>query len=318
MNEEFPVSAGHKLALIKSLPFVHTARRYYRLDGLVRSSDRPRRGRSRPWRSAEKTIKLDYLEELCLPAVSGGGPPGSFFFPSKLARPRRASGGEDRAPDPPLLSGTDSLHARAAVGDAALGRDTLIIDTSNAPCGPGFFPGLRLSEGRFAIDRELPFPPPGGLGGPRLGPSQGKKAAPETGPRPSSGLPRTLRPPKTRPLSLRRGKRVAQRRPPPPPSGGAVRYPLDERGCRWFRHPRCPRLGRASVSDRREGGSGPRRTPLLRPATRERTRGPRARAEKAARPPPPPRASTVFPTTTSDQTRRPAEFKHITKRRKRN
>uniref|UniRef100_A0A8C5N1J9 Uncharacterized protein n=1 Tax=Leptobrachium leishanense TaxID=445787 RepID=A0A8C5N1J9_9ANUR len=40
MNEEFPVSAGHKLALIKSLPFVQTARRYYRLDGLVRSSER--------------------------------------------------------------------------------------------------------------------------------------------------------------------------------------------------------------------------------------------------------------------------------------
>ena len=64
MNEEFPVSASHQLALIKSLPFVHTARRYYRLDGLVRSSDRPRRGRSRSWRSAEKTIKLDYLEEV--------------------------------------------------------------------------------------------------------------------------------------------------------------------------------------------------------------------------------------------------------------
>ncbi|DAA15288.1 TPA: hypothetical protein BOS_23232 [Bos taurus] len=45
MNEEFPVSAGHKLALIKSLPFVLPARRYYRLDGLVRPSDRPRRGR---------------------------------------------------------------------------------------------------------------------------------------------------------------------------------------------------------------------------------------------------------------------------------
>ena len=43
MNEEFPVSASHKLALITSLPFVHTARRYYRLDGLVRSSDWPRR-----------------------------------------------------------------------------------------------------------------------------------------------------------------------------------------------------------------------------------------------------------------------------------
>uniref|UniRef100_A0A452HJG6 Uncharacterized protein n=1 Tax=Gopherus agassizii TaxID=38772 RepID=A0A452HJG6_9SAUR len=39
MNEEFPVSAGQKLMLIKSLPFVHTACRYYRLDGLVRSSD---------------------------------------------------------------------------------------------------------------------------------------------------------------------------------------------------------------------------------------------------------------------------------------
>uniref|UniRef100_A0AAQ4QCW3 Uncharacterized protein n=1 Tax=Gasterosteus aculeatus aculeatus TaxID=481459 RepID=A0AAQ4QCW3_GASAC len=42
MNEEFPVSAVHKLALIKSLPFVHTARRYYRLDGLVRAPRGPR------------------------------------------------------------------------------------------------------------------------------------------------------------------------------------------------------------------------------------------------------------------------------------
>ena len=44
MNEEFPVSASHQLALITSLPFVHTARRYYRLNGLVRSSDWHRRG----------------------------------------------------------------------------------------------------------------------------------------------------------------------------------------------------------------------------------------------------------------------------------
>src|SRR5256885_1979975 len=33
LNEEFPVSASHQLALITSLPFVHTARRYYRLNG---------------------------------------------------------------------------------------------------------------------------------------------------------------------------------------------------------------------------------------------------------------------------------------------
>ena len=39
LNEEFLVNAGHQLALITSLPFVHTARRYYRLNGLVRSSD---------------------------------------------------------------------------------------------------------------------------------------------------------------------------------------------------------------------------------------------------------------------------------------
>ena len=38
-SEEFLISASHQLALITSLPFVHTARRYYRLDGLVRSSD---------------------------------------------------------------------------------------------------------------------------------------------------------------------------------------------------------------------------------------------------------------------------------------
>jgi hypothetical protein len=38
-NEEFLVSASHQLALITSLPFVHTARRYYRLNGLVRLWD---------------------------------------------------------------------------------------------------------------------------------------------------------------------------------------------------------------------------------------------------------------------------------------
>jgi hypothetical protein len=38
-NEEFLVSVSHQLALITSLPFVHTARRYYRLNGLVRPPD---------------------------------------------------------------------------------------------------------------------------------------------------------------------------------------------------------------------------------------------------------------------------------------
>ena len=42
-NEEFLVSASHQLALITSLPFVHTARRSYRLGVLVKCSD------WRPW-----------------------------------------------------------------------------------------------------------------------------------------------------------------------------------------------------------------------------------------------------------------------------
>ncbi|KAK8700970.1 hypothetical protein V6N13_019360 [Hibiscus sabdariffa] len=39
-NEEFLVSASHQLALTTSLPFVHTARRSYRLNGPVKCSDR--------------------------------------------------------------------------------------------------------------------------------------------------------------------------------------------------------------------------------------------------------------------------------------
>jgi hypothetical protein len=40
MNQEFPVSASQQLALITSLPFVHTARRYYRSSDVVRLLDR--------------------------------------------------------------------------------------------------------------------------------------------------------------------------------------------------------------------------------------------------------------------------------------
>ena len=39
VNEEFLVLASHQLAGNLSLPFVHTARRYYRLSGLVRLTD---------------------------------------------------------------------------------------------------------------------------------------------------------------------------------------------------------------------------------------------------------------------------------------
>ena len=39
LNEEFLVNAGHQLVLITSLPFVHTARRTYRLNDSVKLSD---------------------------------------------------------------------------------------------------------------------------------------------------------------------------------------------------------------------------------------------------------------------------------------
>ena len=62
VNQEFPVSASHKLALITSLPFVHTARRYYRLNVLVRYLDRAFGGQ--PPMLSEKTPKLERLEEV--------------------------------------------------------------------------------------------------------------------------------------------------------------------------------------------------------------------------------------------------------------
>jgi hypothetical protein len=40
LNEEFLVSVNHQFALITSLPFVHTARRSYRLGDPVNNLDR--------------------------------------------------------------------------------------------------------------------------------------------------------------------------------------------------------------------------------------------------------------------------------------
>ena len=62
-NEEFLVSASHQLALITSLPFVHTARRYYRLNGSVRPSDCLKASRQRLPQGG-KFVKLGHLEEV--------------------------------------------------------------------------------------------------------------------------------------------------------------------------------------------------------------------------------------------------------------
>ena len=61
-NEEFLVSAVHQTALITSLPFVHTARRSYRLNGPVKSSDGRAGGGFHPRRD-RKLPKPYHLEE---------------------------------------------------------------------------------------------------------------------------------------------------------------------------------------------------------------------------------------------------------------
>ena len=63
INKEFLVSVSHQLALITSLPFVHLAHRYYRLNGLVGSLDLRYHGFIDTM-DAEKLTKLDHLGEI--------------------------------------------------------------------------------------------------------------------------------------------------------------------------------------------------------------------------------------------------------------
>ena len=60
-NEEFLVNVRQQRALITSLPFVHTARRSYRLDVLVKSSDWEWEAATLP--ISEKIFKPSHLEE---------------------------------------------------------------------------------------------------------------------------------------------------------------------------------------------------------------------------------------------------------------
>ena len=62
-NEEFLVSVTHQVALITSLPFVHTARRYYRLNGHSENVGSFLARWQHPARE-ENYVKLDYLEEV--------------------------------------------------------------------------------------------------------------------------------------------------------------------------------------------------------------------------------------------------------------
>ena len=60
-NEEFLVNASHQLALITSLPFVHTARRSYRLDESM--SPLEITSEAFGWNLRSKLCKSVHLEE---------------------------------------------------------------------------------------------------------------------------------------------------------------------------------------------------------------------------------------------------------------
>lgn len=201
----------------------------------------------------------------------------------------------------------------------------MIIDTSNAPCGPGFLPGLRLSEGRSIVNRpgaspgrgwgrrrvellRFPFVPPQGQT-PPIARWQGPWPGPAAEVRRRRAWP---------PLERGPGDRSA-----PGPSRGA--WLRAARGCPWC-PTGCPRARASGALLRgrlsRRGRNPSRRDPGERGRAPPGTGpGPLAPAGVPGLPPPavpPERSGVFFPTTTSDQTWRPAEFKHITKRRKRN
>ena len=172
---------------------------------------------------------------------------------------------------------------------------------------------------------------PGGarLPGPRLGQSQAARAFV---PPSADGRPHLTPQPASAPrCPLPSASAVGGRRPEPPVASGSARV---GRGCRWTTAgspPRCPRLrpggpaSRPGVGFRRAGLSGTgaenrSRAPREPPSQREprRRRGVAVWEARASAPPRPAPRRPPLSTTTSDQTRRPAEFKHITKRRKRN
>ncbi|CAN0109267.1 unnamed protein product [Lampetra planeri] len=158
MNEEFPVSASHKLALIKSLPFVHTARRYYRLDGLVRSSDWPRWGRRLPWGCAEKTIELDCLEEVKVPIERGSGPDPRTLRAETDATPRGGRPGALEWVRPEI--GACALQSAAAPAASGLQGEQPLACWSNVGKGSrqaGSITsgqGLALRAGSVGLGRE--------------------------------------------------------------------------------------------------------------------------------------------------------------------
>jgi hypothetical protein len=98
-NEECLVSASHQLALITSLPFVHTARRSYRLDVLVKRLD---------WRLAAATLSV--AEKFVKPSHLEEGEVVTRFLPLQSTEASAARKGARR--DQKTMSGLKELVGR--------------------------------------------------------------------------------------------------------------------------------------------------------------------------------------------------------------
>ena len=197
----------------------------------------------------------------------------------------------------------------------------MIIDTSNAPCGPGSIPGLRPSEGRL---RSI-----GGLAPPRLGRRRLSGAfVPSSADREAVARGGATAPSPLPPASLSPTVRAARGSGAPPRQVACSVVPSRVRaGLALVR--RVSRAGRNRLCAGRDGGClrGPRsvtaalwRPGGLRPSAVARGGERWARASASLRESRlrSGRTDQTASLTTSDRTRRPAEFKHITKRRKRN
>lgn len=88
-NEEFLVSASHQLALTTSLPFVHTARRSYRLNGPVRISDCADAGGSPPVTLSEVFRTLSFRGRRSRNKVSVGEPAEGSLHTRNRGKPPR-------------------------------------------------------------------------------------------------------------------------------------------------------------------------------------------------------------------------------------
>ena len=135
-NEEFLVSAIHQIALITSLPFVHTARRSYRLNGAVRRSDGlgsavrcapcPEVRRTLPFRGRRSRNKVSVGEpaegslpnaSFCpCPANSCAGPaslPPGVGRGRRSAYPAPSAAWRARRRSPPAPGGSNHAHTEA-------------------------------------------------------------------------------------------------------------------------------------------------------------------------------------------------------------